>query len=68
MESTVTYMADYLTNAVDQNAVRLLMNAGFSTYRGLLETVKEKKKAKKAMKEVGDFFNAGWKALFEKYI
>ena len=68
VESTVTYMADYLTNAVDQNAVRLLMNAGFSTYRGLLETVKEKKKAKKAMKEVGDFFNAGWKALFEKYI
>lgn len=68
VESTVTYMADYLSNAVDPNAVRLLMSAGFSTYRRLLETVKEKKDAKKAMKEVRDFFNAGWKALFEKYI
>ena len=68
VESTVIYVTDYLSNAVDQNAVRLLMNAGFSTYRGLLENEKEKNKAKKAMKEVGDFFNAGWKALFEKYI
>ena len=68
VESTVIYVADYLTNEVDPNAVRLLMNAGFSTYRSLLETVKVKKEAKKAMKEVGDFFNAGWKALFEKYM
>ena len=66
VESTVIYVADYLTNEVDPNAVRLLMNAGFSTYRSLLETVKAKKEAKKAMKEVGDFFNAGWKALFER--
>ena len=68
VESTVIYVADYLTNEVDPNAVRLLMNAGFSTYRSLLETVKAKKEAKKVMKEVGDFFNAGWKALFEKYM
>ena len=45
VENTVIYVTDYLTNAVDQNAVRLLMNAGFSTYRSLLETVKEKNEA-----------------------
>ena len=35
VENTVIYVADYLTNEVDPNAVRLLMNAGFSTYRSL---------------------------------
>jgi len=64
--TTVSFLEKISNQPVDENAVYLLMDANFHIYRQLLNNIHEKSEAIACMKVVQDFWETGWKNLYER--
>ncbi len=64
-EQTVAFFSQVYGKAPDANAVRLLMGSQFWYFRQLLDERLEEEKMFACLELLIDFFNAGWRQLFD---
>lgn len=64
--TTVSFLESIANRPVNKDAVHLLLESNFFMYRQLLTYNNEKLEAAVCMKVVQDFFEAGWKNLYEQ--
>ena len=64
--TTVSFLEKIADRPVNKDAVYLLLDANFHMYRQLLAGGHEKSEAAACMKVVQDFWETGWKNLYEQ--
>lgn len=66
VDTTVSFLKKAAGRPVNREAVYLLLDANFHMYRQLLLRGQEKAEAAACMKVVQDFWETGWKNLYEQ--